>query len=152
MQTGDYECEIVDVGVDENKDGKAFCWLLIRPEGLSGQELKLWLHTDECRLISEANLRSLGWTGDWYALDEVKNQRALFHYGPDKTGQYMNWSFPFRSQKNTSVLERLAVTQAPPPNPHRAGKDPNGRPEGATAAARKSAPAASGPSGDDIPF
>jgi hypothetical protein len=147
MQEGEYECVIIDAGIDENKDGKAYAWLSIQPEGHGAQELKLWLHTDECRGISEANLRSLGWAGAWVDgwENEIINQKAAFRYGRDKTGQYMNWSFPFRSKKNSSVLDRLSVTQ--PARPKTAGKASQGRP--ATAAALTPPPQVKD---DDVPF
>ena len=145
MQEGEYECVVLDAGLDETMDKKDFAWLEIRPDGHGATQMKLFL-TPDAREYSEANLRSIGWLGEWVDgwENEVINQRVVLKYGTNKKG-YTGWSFPFRSKKNSSVLDRLSVTQ--PARPKTAGKASQGRP--ATAAALTPPPQVKD---DDVPF
>lgn len=146
MQEGDYDCTILDAGLDEDAKGQDFAWLEIRPDGHASCQMKLFLIDGQPREISEANLRSLGWLGAWVDgwENEVINKRVTLRYGTNKKG-YTGWSFPYRAKKNSSVLERLSVTQ--PARPKAAPKAAAARQEATKALAP--APAVAD---DDVPF
>lgn len=143
MEAGKYEVEITEVGTAEAA-GKEYVYLNMRVLGENDyppQEMKFYFINDENVRISMAQMKQLGWSGDWGALSsELVGTTHELNYGRSKCGQYWNWTLPYASSHNASVLEKLSVKYATPPK-----KDPNAPKKERVAAAKM-------PSSSEIPF
>ena len=87
MQEGEYECVVIDAGIDENKDGKAYAWLSIQPE--DGMEVVVTgkLTTYAARSKYQLIIESMELAGEGARLLVALAERVEVRHDPEITAR-----------------------------------------------------------------